>query len=63
MLELIDRLSPDQRQVLTLKFVFRFSNGEVGVDPRQERRGGEVAPAPRARLAPEARHALKLGTT
>ena len=29
MLELIERLSPDQRQVLTLKFVFRFSNGEV----------------------------------
>jgi RNA polymerase sigma-70 factor, ECF subfamily len=29
MLELIDRLSPEQRQVLTLKFVFRFSNGEV----------------------------------
>ncbi|HVD25986.1 MAG TPA: sigma-70 family RNA polymerase sigma factor [Gaiellaceae bacterium] len=29
MLELIDRLSPEQRQVLTLKFVFRFSNGEA----------------------------------
>ena len=29
MLELIGRLSPEQRQVLTLKFVFRFSNGEV----------------------------------
>jgi RNA polymerase sigma-70 factor (ECF subfamily) len=29
MIELIDRLSPDQRQVLTLKFVFRFSNGEA----------------------------------
>ena len=29
MLSLIDRLSPEQRQVLTLKFVFRFSNGEV----------------------------------
>jgi RNA polymerase sigma-70 factor, ECF subfamily len=29
MLELIERLSPEQRQVLTLKFVFRFSNGEV----------------------------------
>jgi RNA polymerase sigma-70 factor (ECF subfamily) len=29
MLELIDRLSPEQRQVLTLKFVFRFSNGET----------------------------------
>src|SRR5438309_9167397 len=28
MFELIDRLSPDQRQVLTLKFVFNFSNGE-----------------------------------
>jgi RNA polymerase sigma-70 factor, ECF subfamily len=28
MLELIERLSPEQRQVLTLKFVFRFSNGE-----------------------------------
>src|SRR5919202_1344113 len=29
MLELIDALSPDQRQVLTLKFVFNFSNGEA----------------------------------
>jgi RNA polymerase sigma-70 factor, ECF subfamily len=29
MLELIDRLSAEQRQVLTLKFVFRFSNSEV----------------------------------
>jgi RNA polymerase sigma-70 factor, ECF subfamily len=29
MLELIHRLSPEQRQVLTLKFVFRFSNGET----------------------------------
>ena len=30
MLELIDGLSPDQRDVLTLKFVFSFSNGEAG---------------------------------
>jgi RNA polymerase sigma-70 factor, ECF subfamily len=29
MLELIERLSPDQRQVLTLKFVFRFSTAEA----------------------------------
>jgi RNA polymerase sigma-70 factor, ECF subfamily len=29
MLELIDRLSSEQRQVLTLKFVFRFSNAET----------------------------------
>jgi RNA polymerase sigma-70 factor, ECF subfamily len=29
MLELIERLSPEQRQVLTLKFVFRFSNNEA----------------------------------
>ena len=29
MLELIDGLSPEQRQVLTLKFVFNFSNGEA----------------------------------
>jgi RNA polymerase sigma-70 factor, ECF subfamily len=29
MLELIDNLSPEQQQVLTLKFVFNFSNGEV----------------------------------
>ena len=29
MLELIERLSEDQKQVLTLKFVFNFSNGEV----------------------------------
>lgn len=28
-LTLIERLSPEQRQVLTLKFVYRFSNGEV----------------------------------
>src|SRR3712207_5245670 len=29
MLELIDSLSPEQQQVLTLKFVFNFSNGEA----------------------------------
>jgi RNA polymerase sigma-70 factor (ECF subfamily) len=29
MLELIDNLSPEQKQVLTLKFVFNFSNGEA----------------------------------
>ena len=29
MLALVDRLSPEQRQVLTLKFVFRFSNAEA----------------------------------
>jgi RNA polymerase sigma-70 factor (ECF subfamily) len=29
MLELIETLSPEQQQVLTLKFVFSFSNGEV----------------------------------
>ena len=29
MLKLIDRLSPEQQQVLTLKFVFGFSNGEA----------------------------------
>ncbi len=29
MLQLIDHLSPDQKQVLTLKFVFSFSNGEA----------------------------------
>jgi RNA polymerase sigma-70 factor, ECF subfamily len=29
LLTLIERLSPEQRQVLTLKFVYRFSNGEV----------------------------------
>ena len=29
MFELIDELSPDQRQVLTLKFVFNFSNAEA----------------------------------
>ena len=29
LMELIARLSPEQRQVLTLKFVFRFSNGEA----------------------------------
>ena len=30
MLELIESLSSDQQQVLTLKFVFNFSNAEVG---------------------------------
>jgi RNA polymerase sigma-70 factor (ECF subfamily) len=29
MLELIENLSPEQKQVLTLKFVFNFSNGEA----------------------------------
>jgi RNA polymerase sigma-70 factor (ECF subfamily) len=29
MLEMIEGLSPDQQQVLTLKFVFNFGNGEV----------------------------------
>jgi RNA polymerase sigma-70 factor (ECF subfamily) len=29
MLELIERLSVDQQQVLTLKFVFNFANAEV----------------------------------
>jgi RNA polymerase sigma-70 factor (ECF subfamily) len=29
MLELIDELSPEQQQVLTLKFVFNFSNAEA----------------------------------
>lgn len=29
MLKLIDTLSPEQQQVLTLKFVFNFQNGEV----------------------------------
>lgn len=29
MLDLIDQLSPDQRQVLILKFVFEFSNAEA----------------------------------
>jgi RNA polymerase sigma-70 factor, ECF subfamily len=31
LLTLIERLSPEQRQVLTLKFVYRFSNCEVAV--------------------------------
>jgi RNA polymerase sigma-70 factor, ECF subfamily len=30
MLELIDDLSPEQQQVLTLKFVFNFANAEAG---------------------------------
>jgi RNA polymerase sigma-70 factor (ECF subfamily) len=29
MLEMIEDLSPDQQQVLTLKFVFNFPNGDV----------------------------------
>jgi len=29
MLTRVERLSPEQRQVLTLKFVYRFSNGEA----------------------------------
>jgi RNA polymerase sigma-70 factor, ECF subfamily len=31
MRELIERLSPEQQQVLTLKFVFNFTNAEVAV--------------------------------
>jgi RNA polymerase sigma-70 factor (ECF subfamily) len=31
MLELIEDLSPEQQQVLTLKFVFNFPNGDVAV--------------------------------
>ena len=54
MLELIDGLSHEQQQVLTLKFVFNFGNAEVGDDPRQDGRRREVAAAPRARLAAEA---------
>ena len=30
MLDMIEDLSPDQQQVLTLKFVFNFGNAEVG---------------------------------
>ena len=30
MLKLIERLSPEQQQVLTLKFVFNLPNAEVG---------------------------------
>jgi RNA polymerase sigma-70 factor (ECF subfamily) len=30
MLELINDLSPEQQQVLTLKFVFNFANAEAG---------------------------------
>jgi RNA polymerase sigma-70 factor (ECF subfamily) len=30
MLELIEKLSPEQQQVLTLKFVFNFANADVG---------------------------------
>jgi RNA polymerase sigma-70 factor (ECF subfamily) len=29
MMELIEKLSPEQQQVLTLKFVFNFANGDV----------------------------------
>jgi RNA polymerase sigma-70 factor (ECF subfamily) len=29
MLQMIESLSPEQQQVLTLKFVFNFGNGEV----------------------------------
>jgi RNA polymerase sigma-70 factor, ECF subfamily len=29
MLKMIESLSPEQQQVLTLKFVFNFSNGDV----------------------------------
>ena len=51
MFELIEGLSDDQRQVLTLKFAFDFSNAEVGSDPRQDRGRREVAAAPGARCA------------
>ncbi len=29
MFELLENLSPEQKQVLTLKFVFNFSNGDA----------------------------------
>ena len=54
MLELIDSLSQEQQQVLTLKFVFNFSNAEAATILGQDGGRREVAPAPRARLAPEA---------
>ena len=56
---MIETLSSEQQQVLTLKFVFNFSNAEAGDDPRQDRGRDQVAPAPRARLAPEAAHAAR----
>ena len=55
MLDLIAGLSSEQRQVLTLKFVFNFCERGRRPDPRQVGGRREVAPAPRARLAPEAR--------
>ena len=62
MFELIEQLSPEQRQVLILKFVFDFPNVEVGDDARQDRRCGQVAAAPRARLAAEADRARRLAS-
>ena len=55
MLTLIERLSPEQRQVLTLKFLVRLRERRGGGDPRQDRGCREVAPAPGARVAAEAR--------
>jgi RNA polymerase sigma-70 factor (ECF subfamily) len=37
MLELIDELSPEQQQVLTLKFVFNFGNSEGAIKSLQHR--------------------------
>ena len=59
MLELIDGLSTEQQQVLTLKFVFNFAERGRRDDPRQDGGRDQVAAAPRARLAAEA----DLGTT
>ena len=61
MLQMIERLSPEQRQVLTLKFLFGFCQRRGGVDPRQDRGRGEVVAAPGACVAPEARRALTRG--
>ena len=52
------RLSPEQRQVLTLKFVFRFSNGEVAAI-LDKTEGAVISPAPGARLPAQARNALE----
>ena len=54
MMALIDTLSPEQQQVLTLKFVFNFRERRRRDDPREDRGRDQVAAAPRTGLAPEA---------
>ena len=51
MLELIEGLSPEQQQVLDPEVRLQLRERRGRDDPRQDRRGDQVAPASRARLA------------